>query len=474
MSENTHSNGPELDGSIRRKSNGDNNNSVLSPIFQSAQRSIDSNQSNGASSPGALQRKHTLGARHLMRTSNNRVIQSTLTVNAPGDTYEREANSVADRVMSMSDSAASANISSGAPPTAISRVVQTSGAVSGAFDAPASTEANIQRMEGGGEALESSEVDFFAQRMGYDFSNVRIHTGSTAVQASRDIQAKAFTFGNNIAFNSGSYKPGTSSGRHLLAHELTHVVQQGHGQKAGPEIRRKVADIQRDGEDGQWEWTRAEGEAPNTSRENIEVESFTQRLFGLFMPARAMLNYSGNSSRENTNSQATVNINASARFRRFTSIGRVIATGWQTHNAGMSQAQRWELDRSSGNITTGVTAPITDENPIDGPLAVTAGVTKRVENVNSKKKKLVLSINAKAVVGANVSESVSGGGSASASAGGHEGAAGGEVGLNASTSWSISYNGGQAWDMYRANFIFTAENKAPDTEAEGSGTGSGN
>ncbi|MCP4359809.1 MAG: DUF4157 domain-containing protein, partial [Chloroflexi bacterium] len=58
-------------------------------------------------------------------------------------------------------------------------------------------------------------------------SQVRVHTGSDAVQLSRDLQAKAFTVGPNIAFDEGAYQPGTSDGRRLLAHELTHTIQQG-------------------------------------------------------------------------------------------------------------------------------------------------------------------------------------------------------------------------------------------------------
>lgn len=78
----------------------------------------------------------------------------------------------------------------------------------------------------GGSAMNPADRHFFEQRMGQDFSGVRLHTGSQAAKAADSIGARAFTHGGNIAFNSGEYQPGTQSGRRLLAHELTHVVQQ--------------------------------------------------------------------------------------------------------------------------------------------------------------------------------------------------------------------------------------------------------
>jgi len=64
------------------------------------------------------------------------------------------------------------------------------------------------------------------QRFGHDFSQVRVHTGTAAEQSARDVNAHAYTVGHNIVFGSGRFAPGTHDGRRLLAHELTHVVQQ--------------------------------------------------------------------------------------------------------------------------------------------------------------------------------------------------------------------------------------------------------
>ena len=65
--------------------------------------------------------------------------------------------------------------------------------------------------------------------MGHDFSDVRVHTGDTADASARSVSAHAYTVGSNIVFQRGAYDPGSSAGQTLLAHELTHVVQQRSG-----------------------------------------------------------------------------------------------------------------------------------------------------------------------------------------------------------------------------------------------------
>jgi hypothetical protein len=88
-------------------------------------------------------------------------------------------------------------------------------------------ESNLSNSNGSGSALPDSTRSFMESRFNANFGDVRIHTGSTAETLSRDINAQAFTHGNNIYFNSGKYSPHTSSGGQLLAHELTHTIQQG-------------------------------------------------------------------------------------------------------------------------------------------------------------------------------------------------------------------------------------------------------
>ncbi|GAB4107754.1 hypothetical protein GCM10028791_02010 [Echinicola sediminis] len=79
----------------------------------------------------------------------------------------------------------------------------------------------------GGNNMDSSTRQTMESGFGADFSGVNIHTDSSAVQMNRELGAQAFTHGNDIYFNEGKYDPGSSSGQHLLAHELTHTIQQG-------------------------------------------------------------------------------------------------------------------------------------------------------------------------------------------------------------------------------------------------------
>ncbi len=87
----------------------------------------------------------------------------------------------------------------------------------------------LAQSSGQGFALGESNRHAMEAAFGADFSQVRIHTDARAVQMNQQLGAQAFTHGRDIYFNRGKYNPGTSTGQHLLAHELTHVVQQGQG-----------------------------------------------------------------------------------------------------------------------------------------------------------------------------------------------------------------------------------------------------
>ncbi len=89
-------------------------------------------------------------------------------------------------------------------------------------------ESGINSLKGGGQALSESTRSYFEPRFGTDFSQVRLHTSSRAAETAQSINAKAFTTGKDIAFGSNQYSPDTPSGNRLLAHELTHVIQQGN------------------------------------------------------------------------------------------------------------------------------------------------------------------------------------------------------------------------------------------------------
>jgi Domain of unknown function (DUF4157) len=88
------------------------------------------------------------------------------------------------------------------------------------------TAANIHSMKGRGSPLPRSVRSFFEPRFGADFNQVRVHTNSRAAETAKSINARAFTIGENIAFGTGQYSPESHGGRQLLAHELTHVMQQ--------------------------------------------------------------------------------------------------------------------------------------------------------------------------------------------------------------------------------------------------------
>ena len=87
----------------------------------------------------------------------------------------------------------------------------------------------IQSLQGGGRPLSGTERSFFEPRFGADFSNVRVHNDTRAANVARSVNARAFTFGHNVVFGAGEYSPDALTGRKLLAHELTHVVQQNGG-----------------------------------------------------------------------------------------------------------------------------------------------------------------------------------------------------------------------------------------------------
>ncbi len=155
-------------------------------------------------------------------------LQRKPTIGAPGDPYEREADSVADRVLRMA-----------APtPPAIQRKcaacasapedrLQTKGEPCAQSGADLDTGTAMQAANRGGTALPGPVRDYFEPRLGHDLGQVRVHADREAAHGAQSIQARAYTIGRDIVFGAGEYSPGTASGRRLLAHELTHVVQQG-------------------------------------------------------------------------------------------------------------------------------------------------------------------------------------------------------------------------------------------------------
>lgn len=104
--------------------------------------------------------------------------------------------------------------------------------------APAAVESSIGRMQaGGGHPLDPAARSLMESRLGQDFSGVRVHHDAAAAGAAQALHSRAFTVGRDVFFGAGEYRPQTTSGRELIAHELTHTVQQGG---AGGAVRPKV------------------------------------------------------------------------------------------------------------------------------------------------------------------------------------------------------------------------------------------
>lgn len=143
------------------------------------------------------------------------MLQRKLTMGAGNDPLEREADRIAGQVMTMRVATAAGTVSSR---------IQRAGQQAGQMD---SIPASVDRvLTGSGRPLDLTLRQDMEQRFGHDFSRVRIHTGDTAAQSAREVNAHAYTVGHDIVFGAGRFVPGTFDGRRLIAHELTHVLQQ--------------------------------------------------------------------------------------------------------------------------------------------------------------------------------------------------------------------------------------------------------
>jgi hypothetical protein len=158
-------------------------------------------------------------------------VQTKLMVGPVGDVYEQEADRVADIVTRP----AAGGSRPAATSLGISRYVQRdpAGEVDGeAAEADPSVEAELRR--GSGRQLPPAVRAGMEERFGVRFDSVRIHIGGSAERLAAKLDALAFAHGRNIYFGAGAYAPGTLEGDRLLAHELTHVVQQTGGAPAAP------------------------------------------------------------------------------------------------------------------------------------------------------------------------------------------------------------------------------------------------
>jgi hypothetical protein len=224
--------------------------------------------------------QRTVGNQAVQGLLKSGFIQAKLTIGQPGDVYEQEADRVAKQVMRMPlpSTAGRKRVSKYDEFPSIQRMctdceevlqrqtynseldplvlghsaqeqlhrqpmeeeeelLQTKEVSDGTPEISPGVESQINRIRSGGQPLSQSMRDFFEPRFGQDFSRVRIHTDSNAGESANAVNALAYTVGQDIVFGGGQFAPGTHAGRRLLAHELTHVVQQAGG---APAIQRFV------------------------------------------------------------------------------------------------------------------------------------------------------------------------------------------------------------------------------------------
>ena len=174
------------------------NKSIIDPLFSNQSKLLDKN------------RKPLLLQPPLVRTK--------LTVNQPGDEYEQEADRVAEQVMRMPINAAEAEQKVDTLQRKCGRATPTPGIV-------ADPEGHLGSIQDDGKALPDSVRLFFEPRFGYDFSDVSVHADPQSSRFNRSLNARAFTVGHDIFFREGEFN-GSLVGQRLLAHELTHVLQQ--------------------------------------------------------------------------------------------------------------------------------------------------------------------------------------------------------------------------------------------------------
>lgn len=180
-------------------------------------------------------------------------LQTKLRVNRPGDRYEREADRVAEQVMRMPDRApppvAPPPLIVPPPPPCLGRFLPAGSVQRQAEEKPKkpkeeneetngvpppNASAGLEAPRSGGRPLDADMRSFFEPRFGHDFGKVRIHTDARAAHDAQAVHARAFALGGDLVFGAGQYRPETSAGRHLLAHELVHTIQQGASPETAP------------------------------------------------------------------------------------------------------------------------------------------------------------------------------------------------------------------------------------------------
>ena len=223
----------------------------------------------------AMHLQKTYGNRYVQRLVESTKVQAKLTVSSPDDVYEKEANQVADVVTRASTSNIQRQLDEeelvatkqasgiqrqvdeeelvatkrasdiqrqeeeemGEEEEEVVSAKRTSKMQQEPFTVSEDIEADINAARGSGQPLPDSLRESLEPQLGHDFGQVHIHTDAQANRLSQQLGAEAFTTGSDVFFREGTYQPGSDSGKGLIAHELTHVVQQ----SAAPALQRQAA-----------------------------------------------------------------------------------------------------------------------------------------------------------------------------------------------------------------------------------------
>jgi len=169
--------------------------------------------------------QRTVGNQAVQKLIKSGALQGKLRIGQPGDVYEQEADRVADAVMRMPEPGVQRQVEPEEEEEE-EEMLQAKSREDATPEVSNDLESKINAIKGGGRPLAESERAYFEPRFGYDFGQVRMHTDTRAAESARAINAKAYTLGHDIIFGAGLYAPETGEGQRLLAHELTHVVQQ--------------------------------------------------------------------------------------------------------------------------------------------------------------------------------------------------------------------------------------------------------
>jgi hypothetical protein len=184
-----------------------------------------------------------------LKAARRLAIQAKLNIGEPNDKYEKEADETAAKVVQqintpLQDQSVQRQESmEEEDELQMKSLIQRREDVGGGV-ASTDLESSIQSARGSGQSLDGSLSEKLGQAMGADFSGVKVHTDSQSDQLNKSIQAKAFTTGQDVFFRQGAYDPSSRGGQELIAHELTHVVQQGSAKKNAVQKTSSINSIQ--------------------------------------------------------------------------------------------------------------------------------------------------------------------------------------------------------------------------------------